>query len=644
MSSGNPFRASLSYNPAASSPVPQTSFISADSSVPEEPEDGRSGLESAGAPPLKTKKHVRIESNTTFIPPHPASDEGDDALFDPVAQQLHQGRNAAFSPAVPSTSFSNSTITPSTATSQPGAIETTMADVWSSPRRDYQAPLSATSPGGIPANPFSRTLASIEPQERGSGDSRTATDRVGPGNNRASLDVESFKNLLMTGKPGPRPSGLSAQTTAPPTGVTQFESSSSTDTSSISRQSLFEPPQEAHAESPRTSYEMAESDEDESMGLVSEVRKGKKKPPPAPKHRHGKPVTPRQPQVVPFESFSASDFAPAPVTRSRDNSDVNKPLPPTPVVSPQPLHISSQDASQQQPTPLQPPSIESLAVSDVPRTQKKTPPPVPLARRQSQLRTTVTGNRSRSSSSLTISSQQSVDAISPPSPAPSNKDPLSVAKAPPPPPKSRHGARLTEISTSSANSSSTELPQRSNSTRTATPSHGPSSSRRSTIEAEQAHGSTDLRRTSSIASTRNSQRVVSNESNSSLNMPPPPPPPRRRQSTRSSLDQQRPTLPSSSPTESRRTSTEHRRTSLDSKRRTSVASESSLRHEYAPSPGKGGNEHALYSPNEESENKLGASTGAPLTETRSDSSNILDDMEKFQREIEELRLRYDKAK
>jgi hypothetical protein len=52
-----------------------------------------------------------------------------------------------------------------------------------------------------------------------------------------------------------------------------------------------------------------------------------------------------------------------------------------------------------------------------------------------------------------------------------------------------------------------------------------------------------------------------------------------------------------------------------------------------------GSEYALYSPNEESENKL-SSAGAALTETRSDSSNILDDMEKFQREIEELRQRY----
>lgn len=72
-----------------------------------------------------------------------------------------------------------------------------------------------------------------------------------------------------------------------------------------------------------------------------------------------------------------------------------------------------------------------------------------------------------------------------------------------------------------------------------------------------------------------------------------------------------------------------------------MASESSLRNEYAPSEEKGNSEYALYSPREESEDTLGS--GAALTETRSDSSNILDDMEKFQREIEELRKRYSKA-
>jgi len=68
-----------------------------------------------------------------------------------------------------------------------------------------------------------------------------------------------------------------------------------------------------------------------------------------------------------------------------------------------------------------------------------------------------------------------------------------------------------------------------------------------------------------------------------------------------------------------------------------------LRREYAPADEKGGNEYALYSPMEESEKKLGLDENMARGkegEGRSDSSNILDDMEKFQREIDELRTKY----
>jgi hypothetical protein len=75
-------------------------------------------------------------------------------------------------------------------------------------------------------------------------------------------------------------------------------------------------------------------------------------------------------------------------------------------------------------------------------------------------------------------------------------------------------------------------------------------------------------------------------------------------------------------------------------RRTSIASESSLRREYAPVDDKAGNEYALYSPLEESEKRLGGSSAG--MGGRSGSNSILDDMDKFQREIEELRLKYEK--
>ncbi|KAH6873154.1 hypothetical protein BKA58DRAFT_411006 [Alternaria rosae] len=541
------------------------------------------------APPStgKTKKSVRILSPTTTIPP-PIFDDRDVTLNELMARRSSQGRPASPPPPVTPAGFVNNSVTAGEANAQViGKDAMAIADAPIDSRQYFVEPQAPQSSSTVPANPFSRTLASLEPQDRESDEERTNTGRPILGNSRASLDVESFKNLLLTGKPTPRPSGPPPQTTSAsqPAAGAQFETSSSTDTSSVSRQSLFEPIQESHVDSPRTSVDMVDSDEDESMGLVSDVKKGKKKPPPAPKHRHGKLVTQRQPQTP----------TPPPAIRRTDSSDTNKPLPPTPVAAPQSSHISTQDTTPLQSPPIPPIQEQPSPPSEGTNRQKKAPPPVPLAR-----------SRSRSSSNLTISSQHSVDAVQ--SPVPSNVDPFG-AKSPPRPPPSRHGARLANLGNSSANSSSTELPQRSK----------PPSSRRSTLESQP----------SSPAPSRN----VSGESTGS-NMPPPPPPPRRR-SNRSSLDQQRPQVSSSSPTESRRTSTEYRRTSTDS-----------LRREYAPVDDKGGNEYALYSPMEESEKKLGLDENmadGKEGEGRSDSTNILDDMEKFQREIDELRTKYKQA-
>lgn len=459
------------------------------------------------------------------------------------------------------------------------------------------------------------------------------------GTPKANLDVEGFKRLLMTGISSPSSSGQPSQpATAPnPSAPSIFESSSSTDTSSISRQSIFEPVPEPHVETPRTSYEMAPSDE-ETVGLVTEVKKTeKKKPPPAPKHRHGKLVTSRTPQTVSFSDFSVTEasFAPTTPSRNRNNSDLNKPLPPTPPVVSPPAHIVSQDASQDEPPPLETKASESSSQSDAPAAQKKVPPPVPLARRQSQLRTSSASNRSRSNSNLTMSSQHSAE-FPPVSPGATTeqKPPTSQKTAPPPPPARRHGASLTGGNPPSTNSSTTELSSTASVRRATVSLPDPPSSRRTTFSSpppSPVPGQSGLTRTSSISSNRNNPRSVSNES---ATMPPPPPPPRRRQSGRTSMDKERPLPPSSSPTESRRTSSEIKRSSFEGKRRTSVASESSLRYEYAPASG---NEHALYSPKEEADEPRSLE---PVTIPQSDSSNILDDMEKFQREIDELRERY----
>jgi len=376
-----------------------------------------------------------------------------------------------------------------------------------------------TSPREVPANPFLRTLATREPYETASADDRTSAETSTTGNSKPPLDVESFKNLLLTGTPTPRPPAQPSPTTAVPNTLSgpHLESGNSTEISSISHQPWLEPLPEVIQKTLQKSDDMAGSDEDESMGSVSEGTKGKKKkkkkPPPAPEHRHGKLVTPRQPQVVSFDRFAATEPATAAVRVPRDKPGMAE-LPP--------LAIGSQDTTRPnaQARPATPGSGGPAPGADLLSVQKKRiPPPVPLARRQSQVRGSTPSNRPRSSSSLTASSQHSMDTLS--SPGPSAHDATSSAKPP----------------------------------------------------------------------------------------PPPPPPSRRRQSNQSS------------PPENRGPSTTLRQTSVENhcKRRTSVASESSLRPEYAPVEQEDG--------------------AAVAMAQEAMSGSILDDMERFQREIDELRTR-----
>ncbi|KAF3004788.1 hypothetical protein E8E13_002674 [Curvularia kusanoi] len=647
MSSGNPFRLSLAQAQAPSSPsssVPRTTFTS--STEAQRKDDTTADVPvPTVSPPSRTKKHVRIESTTISIPPQPDLSSPDDS---------------------PQTSFAPShNHSPGAYAREPG--RGFGADGMASSNSASGTSFPALSPSTVPANPFAKTLASMEPQ-RGGGEDRASAEGAGAaGNNRASLDVESFKNMLLTGKPYPRqPSQTTQPAAQPQANTTLNESGSSTDVSSTSRQSLLDPAShDAPLDSPRTSYEMARSDSDD---IVPQCTRSKRKPPPAPAHRHGKLVTPRQPQTVSFDSFAATE-APVttPVTRPRNVSDTSKPLPPTPpVVSPAggpPTSLG--DAAER---PLSSPLNErerDRTESPLSRSnsrQKKAPPPVPLARRQSQLRhSSVENQRSRSSSSLTLSSQQESDGAPAPSSAlvgeavggyaavPAAASPH--VKSPPPPPPSRHkGARLSDVGTSSPMSSpipassSTTLPQRTSSVRTtASSTHNTrdgTSSRRSTLEGADGPPSRP-------ASIRGSRVSSSSETVPGAGMPPPPPPPRRRQggtnSGRSSLDQQRPVIPS--PSDSRRTSRDLRRTSLEVSRRASGASELE-RGGYGDAELYGG--HGLHgeegsvlvSPREEGEDQLGSAGAA---EVRKDSNSILDDMEKFQREIDELRERYKQA-
>lgn len=325
------------------------------------------------------------------------------------------------------------------------------------------------------------------------------------------------------------------------------DSNSSTDDSSISRQSIFEPVQEQResVESPRTSYE---PDEDERASLIGgkpfpELKKSKGPPPTPPKHKHGKLVQQRGPQTVSFADFSPSfGSSPAPASPGttrpilqRQPSDLNKPLPAVPrrtssEAEPIPLVQEPKEM------PLTPPVQTVSNEHDTPIQQKRVPPTPPLARRHSQLRSAAAQQRSRSSSSLTLSSQPEeyqssntaqVTTSSPPTqsipptssytnpqsntenipPAPSSiapepssgttQDQQLPKIAPPPPPTRRHGNTLDYASRPSRSAFSSY-----NATGTSTPSPSRTPVRSPSISSQ--HRPTDINA-----------------------MAPPPPPPRR---------------------------------------------------------------------------------------------------------------------
>jgi hypothetical protein len=286
-----------------------------------------------------------------------------------------------------------------------------------------------------PYNPFARTLASSDAHlglQRATAEER-GNER--PAGGAPKMNVDMFKNLLLTGSASPSP-----PVTQPTQPQRPQDSSNSTDTSSVSRQSLFDPTHGLQMESPRTSFDQQSiPDEDEhdnehaSLMGPSLSRPEAEGPPPPPKHRHGKALGPKGPQTVSFADFnesiptgwrqpsgpqtppvnSALQSILRPSTPRSPSSDLNKPLPPPPEVLAVPELSTGKTIAQQFATPQ----------VDTAQPKKTPPPPPPASRRQAQAQSQP---RSRSSSNLTQNSVQEED-----------ESPKPTAKAVPPPPPSR---------------------------------------------------------------------------------------------------------------------------------------------------------------------------------------------------------------
>ncbi|MCJ1261714.1 hypothetical protein MMC22_001580 [Lobaria immixta] len=374
----------------------------------------------------------------------------------------------------------------------------------------------------MPPNPFRKTLASqtetTQWVRRNENQDPEPTNPIGSGN-RPHYDVEDFKRLLLTGERN------ASHAATVPTAIAP-DSSSNTDTSSISRQSIFEPLPESHQDTPRTSHEVSPSDDERQVlkykHAVS-VRIGERS---GLERRDDKAMMGNIPQAVSFKnptlSIPASTFSSSVLhTRSKPTSasprtptDINKPLPPPPD-----LQVLEQEESatrkildNQRDGPQS--NHLQLQVNRSPSTRSRPAPPV--TRRHSQLRPNPLPKSPEQRRSIAEVKPRELESPPiPPSP--------SSSKAPPPPPPRRHG-RNRGMSTSSTSSAIS-----------ATAAPLSSSPIDDTISAAlKTRPPVPPTRTPSISSFKRPSRVATNPNSPSM-APPPVPPPRRRGSSQSSL-------------------------------------------------------------------------------------------------------------
>ncbi|KAI0514677.1 hypothetical protein F5B22DRAFT_226768 [Xylaria bambusicola] len=407
----------------------------------------------------------------------------------------------------------------------------------------------------IPPNPFARTLQDIE--RRGQAHDVNTTDAATSAS-KGSLDVDSFKRLLLTGYANLPTPGQSATDSpgnlsrAAPSQGALPDGGSATDTSSVSKQSIFD----ALHDTPRTSHEISESEASEErrgilptspLAAVPSASARKKPPPPSSRHgklikidlgagsnRHDvKPATPKgsdlasPPGTTPLKTSSDSD---GPQHSPQGTTNINKPLPEPPVRASMDEDVDSPfdreaagkvpeafaeiQAHPRPPTP--PPTARSRSGSQTSTQSRKpaAPPPRRHGRSDSKIsshhhpthidedppRSSMESNRSRPES-LRISS---------------NPEKPSYAPAPPPPRRPGHSRQDSSFianphasfspAASPAFSEKDRGPWGSDSTPLASPG----------IKSGSSHGIS----------------VTGAGINGQMKLSPPPPPPTRKQSTR----------------------------------------------------------------------------------------------------------------
>ncbi|PGG99501.1 hypothetical protein AJ79_08503 [Helicocarpus griseus UAMH5409] len=346
---------------------------------------------------------------------------------------------------------------------------------------------------------------------RGSDESNTSSRSASKGK-RATMDVDAFTRMLMTGDTGGGKESVPATTQQPKNGPPISDSSSNTDAGSASKQPVFDRQHIPQAETPRTSHDLTTAEADEERRKLAALTKPpeRQKPPP-PKTRHGKPIKPNNtnqtsplanpaPITSPGHRTTSPASISSPPLAQQPGSDANRPLPQPPVDNPCPS-MSIKDAQEGTENP-----------ASLPQPQQKRPPTPPISRRHSQMKSNKTGISRNNSARLSL--PPGINNLNPPSSH--NSSPL---KTPPPPPSRRKDRESSTFSSSD----------------TPTPQEQPQSSvRRSSSTKEDSSDKSSLRSVETVS-------MISNKRAS--HGPPRPPPPRRGGGSRASLDDSRPVLP-----------------------------------------------------------------------------------------------------
>ncbi|KAG8670121.1 hypothetical protein FPOAC2_09460 [Fusarium poae] len=386
-------------------------------------------------------------------------------------------------------------------------------------------------------NPFSKTMRDLdspiaeqklEQERKEEGHALKVANKA-----KQSLDVSSFKRLLMTGNSeSDKTWGLAEKDTRDQPSAPHRRSHEAQEASLISRDASDIPEDETGQESA--------SDSSASARVSS---KSSKKPPPPPSSRHGKSI----------KANLVGSQTPPEALATLSPSEVNKPLPPAPI-------RRSLDEEGESP-------FDREAAGKVPGTnantgttspgrlggeRKAVPAPPPRrghARAESKANTA--HQYPQNDENLSRSSSMRC--------RPEHKRQNSQAGAPPPPPRRSHVSKHSTQLPTGMNSSLADLSQSSSSpapsldvdlSTTSTPSQlrqgstldlvsprdGQHPATKSSAPPPPPARNTSVRRPASIRSVESSSRRVSFEAKPHHQMAPPPPPRRQRGSSRGSID------------------------------------------------------------------------------------------------------------